>query len=75
MFYLLAIIIIFSSLMILKTKRVITAAVFLALSLFGVAGLYILLSAYFIAAIQLLIYVGGVMVLIVFGIFLTGGEG
>ena len=40
-------------------------------SLFGVAGLYIFLWADFIAGIQLLVYIGGINVLIIFGIMLT----
>lgn len=44
-------------------------------SLFGVAGLYVLLSNDFIAATQLLIYVGGVLILILFAIMLTSKIG
>ena len=40
-------------------------------ALFGVAGLYIFLWADFIAGIQLLVYIGGINVLIIFGIMLT----
>jgi len=40
-------------------------------TLFGVAGLYVFLAADFLAASQLLIYVGGILTLIIFGVFLT----
>lgn len=49
-----------------------THAVFaLLFTFFGVAGLYVFLSADFLAAVQLLIYVGGVLVLLLFGVMLT----
>ena len=72
-FYILAILIIVSSIMVAKSKKLINSALFLAISLFGVACLYILLNSYFLAAIQILVYVGGVVVLIVFAIFTMGG--
>ena len=40
-------------------------------TLFGVAGLYVFLYADFIAATQIIIYVGGILVLIIFGVMLT----
>lgn len=47
------------------------SALFLILSFIGVAGLYILLEAPFLAAVQILAYVGAIAVLIVFAIMLT----
>jgi NADH-quinone oxidoreductase subunit J len=47
------------------------SALFLILSFFGVAGLYVLLEAPFLAGVQLFIYVGGIAVLIIFAIMLT----
>ena len=52
-------------------NQVVYAAIALLFSLFGVAGLYIFLWADFIAGIQLLVYIGGINVLIIFGIMLT----
>jgi NADH-quinone oxidoreductase subunit J len=43
----------------------------LLFTFFGVAGLYLLLGADFLAATQLLIYVGGILVLLLFGVMLT----
>jgi NADH-quinone oxidoreductase subunit J len=51
------------------------AALGLMLSLFGVAGLFLLQRAEFLAVVQVLVYVGGVSVLIVFAILLTEREG
>ncbi len=54
-------------------SRKLTYAVFALLgTFFGVAGLYVFLEADFLAAVQLLIYVGGVLVLLLFGVMLTG---
>ena len=47
------------------------SAVSLLFTLFGVAGLYVYLYADFIAATQIIIYVGGILVLIIFGVMLT----
>jgi len=56
-------------------KSIINAALGLLLSLVGTAGIYIYLSADFLAVSQILIYVGGVMVVILFSIMLTSGGG
>ncbi|MFC1556112.1 NADH-quinone oxidoreductase subunit J [candidate division KSB1 bacterium] len=52
-------------------KRIIYAAFSLMLSLFCVGALYVFLSADFIAAVQLILYVGGILVLLLFGVLLT----
>ncbi|OGH60703.1 MAG: hypothetical protein A3G34_11310 [Candidatus Lindowbacteria bacterium RIFCSPLOWO2_12_FULL_62_27] len=57
---------------ILFSVRLMRAVVYLLVSLFGVAGLYILLNAEFLAALQVLIYIGGITILMVFGLMLTG---
>jgi len=54
-------------------KSLVRALLGLVLTLFGVAGLYLLMQAPFIALMQLLIYVGAVVVLIFFAIMLTKG--
>lgn len=56
-------------------RSVFRAALGLMLSLFGVAGLFLIQHAEFMAVVQLLVYVGGVSVLIVFAIMLTEREG
>ena len=57
---------------IVATARMIVHSVFaLLLTFFGVAGLYVLLHADFLAATQVMIYVGGILVLLLFGVMLT----
>ncbi len=52
-------------------RNVVRMAVCLLFTLIGVAGLYFLLSAEFLAAVQLVVYAGGTLILIVFGVMLT----
>ncbi len=66
-----AIIAIFSILSV-TTKRIIRAATYLLFVLFGTAGLYFLLGYTFLGAVQIMVYAGGVVVLYVFAIMLTG---
>lgn len=51
------------------------ACLYLLASLFGVAGLYAVIGADFLAATQLVVYAGGVVILMLFAIMLTGGSG
>ena len=53
------------------SKNLVHSAVYLFFSLFLIAGLYIMLYADFIAAVQVIVYVGGILVLIIFGVMLT----
>ena len=64
-------IVIASALWVVVSKNLIHAAVSLLVTLFGIAGLYIFLYADFIAATQIMVYVGGILVLIIFGVMLT----
>jgi NADH-quinone oxidoreductase subunit J len=59
------------ALAVLFTRNVLYAAFFLLLTLLGVAGLFVLASADFLAIAQIMIYVGGVLVLVIFGVMLT----
>jgi NADH-quinone oxidoreductase subunit J len=52
-------------------RSVFASALFLVLSLFGVAGLYVTLDASFLAVVQILIYVGAISVLFIFAVMLT----
>ncbi len=52
-------------------RNLVHAALFLVLSLFGIAGLFILLEAPFLAAVQILVYVGAISVLITITIMVT----
>ncbi|MDO8684958.1 MAG: NADH-quinone oxidoreductase subunit J [Armatimonadota bacterium] len=70
-FAVLAAITLISALLVVTIKNIVRSALFLALSFVGVAGLYVLLNAEFLAAVQVLIYVGAITVLILFAIMLT----
>jgi NADH:ubiquinone oxidoreductase subunit 6 (subunit J) len=70
-FYLISFVIIISALMVVTLKNIFHSALFLILTLFAVAGIYILLQAEFLFAVQILIYVGAVSMLIIFAIMLT----
>jgi len=70
-FYILAVLIIGSALMVVTLRNIFHSALFLVLCLFSVAGIYILLEAEFIAAVQVLIYVGAVTILMIFAVMLT----
>ncbi len=58
---------------VLFTKNLMHACLYLLGSLFGVAGLYACIGADFLAATQLVVYAGGVVILMLFAIMLTGG--
>ncbi len=70
-FYTLEFLAALSAISILFTKNVFYGALLLIVCLLCVAGIYILANAEFIAVTQILIYVGGVLLLIIFGIMLT----
>jgi len=57
------------------TRQIFRAAVYLLFSLVGVAGIYFWLQYEFIAAVQIVVYAGGIAVLIIFSIFLTQQAG
>ena len=71
LFWLIAALTIASAAMVVLNNQLLYSAIALLFSLFGVAGLYIYLWADFIAGVQLLVYIGGINVLIIFGIMLT----
>ena len=56
---------------VVTTRNLIHATLYLILSLFGVAGYFVLLSAPFLAAVQVLVYIGAIAILIVFAVMLT----
>lgn len=60
-----------SAAVVVFSRNIIHSAFALLFTFFGVAGIYVLLSADFIAVTQLLVYVGGILVLLVFGVMLT----
>ena len=74
-FYLLAAFTLVNALMAVTTRQIFRAAIFLLFTLIGIAGLYFWMQYEFIAAVQIVVYVGGITVLIIFSIFLTQQAG
>ena len=70
-FYVFALITLVSACVVVFSKNMIYAAFSLLFTFFGVAAIYVLLHADFLAVTQVLIYVGGIMVLLLFGVMLT----
>jgi NADH-quinone oxidoreductase subunit J len=71
MFTVWAVIIVVFSLLTVLTRRILRAATYLLFVLVATAGLYFMLSYEFLAGIQLALYAGGIVVLIIFSILLT----
>lgn len=70
-FYVFSALTLFSAGMMTFSRNVIYSAVGLLFTFVGVAGLYVLLAADFVAVVQILIYVGGILVLLLFGVMLS----
>ncbi len=70
-FYFFAVITALAALVILLTRQVMYAAYALLLALLGIAALYVLAGADFVAVSQIMVYVGGILVLLIFGVMLT----
>ncbi len=70
-FYLFAAISLVSAAIVVFSRNIVHSAFALLFTFCGVAGIYVLLSADFLAVTQILIYVGGILVLIIFGVMLT----
>jgi NAD(P)H-quinone oxidoreductase subunit 6 len=71
LFYLVAIITVGSAVIVAFSRNIIYSAFSLMGTFAGVAGIYVFLGADFVAAVQVLIYVGGILVLILFAVMLT----
>ena len=70
-FWTLAVILVGSALAVVLSKNLFHAVLWLALALTGTAGVFLLLDAEFLAAVQLLLYAGGVITVVVFAIVVT----
>jgi NADH-quinone oxidoreductase subunit J len=70
-FYILAAAIIVFSLFSVTSTKILRAAIYLFLVLIAIAGLYFMLGYHFLGAVQLTVYAGGIVVLIIFSILLT----
>ena len=73
-FLLTAALVLGSALMVVTTRNLIHAALWLIAALFGVAVLYVLLSAGFLAVVQVVVYIGAIAVLFIFAVMLTRRE-
>ena len=71
LFYIIAALTGVCALAVVLTQNIVRAAAWLLFTLAGVSGLFFLLGADFVGATQLLVYVGGTLVLVVFGVMLT----
>ena len=73
-FYIFALSAIGSAVVVVTVRNIVHAAFALMVTLFSVAGLYVFLQADFLAATQVIVYVGGILVLILFGVMMTSGR-
>ena len=71
MFYLFASVIVIFSILTVTSRRILRAAVFLLFVLIATSAFYFMLRYTFLAAVQLALYAGGIVVLIIFSILLT----
>ncbi|TWR25767.1 NADH-quinone oxidoreductase subunit J [Mucilaginibacter pallidiroseus] len=74
LFYLMAFITLGSALVVAVAKNLVRSIFMFFVTLFGLAGLYVLALADFVAVTQIVIYVGGILVLILFAFMLSGKE-
>jgi NADH-quinone oxidoreductase subunit J len=70
-FWFFAILTIGSACVVVFSRNMIYAVFSLLFTFFGVAGIYVLLNADFLAVTQIMIYIGGILVLLIFGIMIT----
>jgi NADH-quinone oxidoreductase subunit J len=75
MFFLFSVVIVVFSILTVTSRRILRAATYLLFVLVSTAGLYFMLKFNFLAAIQLTLYAGGIVVLIIFSILLTSHVG
>lgn len=73
-FGLTALLILFSALRVVTTRNMVHAALWLIVTLFGVAVLYALLQASFLAVVQIVVYIGAIAILFIFAVMLTRKE-
>ena len=74
-FYIISAFILGTGLIAVTTRKIFRSAIWLLFSLGGIAGLFFWMDLEFLAAVQIIVYVGGIVVLIIFSIFLTQQAG
>jgi NADH-quinone oxidoreductase subunit J len=71
LFLLIGLVTLAASVMVVSTRNMVRAALYLIVTLFGVAVLYVLLNAGFFAVVQVVIYIGAISILFIFAVMLT----
>jgi NADH-quinone oxidoreductase subunit J len=71
LFFLVSAVTLFSAVMVVSVRRMMHAALWLIVTLLGVAVLFVMLQAGFFAVVQVLIYIGAISILIIFAVMLT----
>lgn len=66
--------ILFSAYLVVNRSNLVHAALYLVVTLFGVAVIFVLLEAGFLAVIQILVYIGAIAILMIFAVMLTRGD-
>ena len=74
-FYILSAAVLTLAVLSVTSRKIFRSAIWLLFTLVGIAGLYFWMEVEFIAAVQIIVYVGGIVVLIIFSIFLTHQSG
>ncbi|RJE85597.1 NADH-quinone oxidoreductase subunit J [Paenibacillus sp. 1011MAR3C5] len=74
-FFILAVIIIGGAVLMISLEKVVHMVISMAAAFLGLAGMYVLLEAEFVAFVQVLIYAGAVSILMIFGIMMTKHNG
>src|SRR4051812_25611606 len=74
-FYIISAFILGTGLIAVTTRKIFRSAIWLLFSLGSIAGLFFWMQLEFLAAVQIIVYVGGIVVLIIFSIFLTQQAG
>lgn len=70
-FYLFAAVTLISAFFVVTNRNIVYSAFYLMFTFFGVAGIYVLLGADFVAVVQVIVYIGGILILLLFGVMLT----
>ena len=74
-FYVISAFLLSTGVLAVTSRQIFRSAIWLLFSLVGIAGLYFWMQVEFIAAVQIIVYVGGIAVLIIFSVFLTQEPG
>ena len=74
-FYIISVFILVGGLLAVTSRKIFRSAVWLLISLTAIAALYFWMDLQFLAAVQIIVYIGGIVVLIIFSIFLTAHTG